>query len=127
MKIPCRTCGIHFPKDFEETFKPICNFWGDSGMTNIDVELKKKIWDWIFQLPSDEIWLKTGLGIWLTFGAVYVPREKTFYGKFPEFENMTEEEQQAFEKDHFRNARQENEIDNLKKPENIVTVSKTKN
>ena len=45
MKIACETDIIHFEDEFKDTFKPPCNFWGDMGLANIEVELKKKIWE----------------------------------------------------------------------------------
>ena len=63
MKTYCKTCTIHFIDEFEKTLETPCNYWGDIGMTNIPVDVKKKLWDWIFSLPADELPMKYKIGI----------------------------------------------------------------
>ncbi len=127
MKLPCRTCGVHFPQDFDKTNEPACNLWGDIGFTNVSREIREKLWIWIFSMPTDEIYLETSLALGFNVYAGYVPKEDSFDSRFPEYKNMTEEQQQEFQRDFFKNKRQPNEIDNLSTTKNIVKVGETKN
>ena len=106
MKIGCNNCGIHFPQDFDTTFKPPCNFWGDAGMANLDTDLKKKLWDWIFMCPSDEIFIKNRYGISFEFRGIAQSEDTQFIKVVPGYKDMTELEQQEFQRKYFKNLKQ---------------------
>lgn len=103
MKIFCKTCGVHFPQDFDKTLQVSCNLWGDSNMSNLDKDLKKKIWDWLFLMPADEIYIKTsGLQLVVSFGAKFIAEEKVNWpGIFSNYEEMSEEQKQEAQRAYF--------------------------
>lgn len=101
MKIFCKACGIHFPQDFDLTFISPCNYWGDLGMTNIPPVLKRKFWDWLFQMPSDEL-SGYGIGIGVQFLVGVVEDYNKFENMVPEWPTMTEEQRQSFQRKYFK-------------------------
>lgn len=103
MKIFCRVCTIHFIDEFEATIKAPCNFWGDMGMGNLDIDLKKKLWDWMFSMPTDEIGIKSGLGIWIQMGANPIQEEDKFENIIPGYVVMSEEEKKLSQKEYIKN------------------------
>lgn len=113
MKTFCVACDIHFIDEFEKTLLPPCNYWGDMGMSNLDVELKKKVWDWLFSLPADEIGIKASLGIGVEIRAVPISNEDTFEAIVPGYVDMNEEEKKKAQKVYFRMKRNNHDITNL--------------
>jgi len=101
MKIGCRSCGIHFPQDFKITLTSQCNYWGDNGMANISVRMKKKFWVWLFKMPCDELFIKHKLGIIFSINAVPVPKEYEWSELIPGYAEMTEEQQQQAQRRHY--------------------------
>ncbi len=102
MKAYCNHCGVHFINEFETTLKPICNYWGDLGLANLDVDLKKKLWDWIFLLPSDEVFIRTGVGISIAIKGVPVEKKDEFEHMVTNWSSMSEEEKQEFQRNYFK-------------------------
>ena len=100
MKLGCSVCGCHFPKEFEETLKPPCNFWGEIGMSNLPVDTKLEIWQWAFSLNVDEIAIKTKTSIAYSFKGIPFS-ENEWAVQFPEYESLSEEDQQDFQKQFF--------------------------
>jgi len=101
MKIGCKSCKIHFPQDFKITLTPQCNYWGDNGMSNVTVKMKKKFWDWLFKMPCDELFITHKLGILFSIQAVPVPQEKEWSALIPGYDKLTEEEQQQAQRRHY--------------------------
>lgn len=102
VKFHCRVDGIHFPADYEDTLKPPCNFWGELGMSNLQPELKRKFWDWLFSCPSDEIGIKAHIGIGISFATGVILHENEFVNKVKGYVKWTEEQQQAFQREYFK-------------------------
>lgn len=107
MKFYCQSCGVHFPKEFEKTLKPPCNFWGQMGMSNLPKEYKKKVWDWVFSLPVDEIALKFKIGIGISLSSQPVSGENDFIKMIPGYEKMSEKEQQEAQRKYFKDKTKE--------------------
>lgn len=98
MKIGCSQCGCHFRQEFEKTLKPPCNMWGDKGFTNLPVKYKKKLWDWVFKMPSDEISILFDTAIaWMVQGVPILERDK-FVNLVPGWEKYDEMRQQDIER-----------------------------
>ena len=93
MKIGCSVDVIHFPQDFEDTLKSPCNFWGDCGMANMSKENKKKIWDWVFSMPADEIAIMESISMIIEFKGVPFKEEDKWENRFPGYNDLTEAEQ----------------------------------
>lgn len=102
MKTYCKVCGVHFKPELDSTFKTPCNFWGDMGLSNLDTETKKKIWDWMFDLPSDEIYIKTGIGLAFSLKGYVPPKGTEFKDIVSNWNDLSEEEQQQFQRDYFK-------------------------
>lgn len=102
MKFHCRVDTIHFADEYEKTLKPPCNFWGDMGMGNVPNDLKKKFWDWLFSMPTDEISIVCDLGISVNFGVIPIRPLDKFVNKIEGYEFMSEQEQQEFQKVYFQ-------------------------
>ena len=115
MKLYCAVDGIHFVQDFEKTLQPPCNFWGDWGMTNVPVELKRKFWDWVYQMPTDEIALTCKLAISIGFSAHVFEEQDEFKNKIEGYESMSEEEQQQAQRAFFKKAQRGTKSDILKR------------
>jgi len=98
MKFGCRVDGIHFKQDFEKTFIPPCDFWGDLGMGNLPKELKKKFWDWIFAMPADEIGLKCKIGISVSFQTAPIMEDSQYINMIEGYKDLSEEEQQNLQR-----------------------------
>lgn len=98
MKISCDVDTIHFKGDFEDTLKTPCNFWGDMGFGNLEIHLKKKIWDWIFNCPSDEVGILAGRGIALQIGSAPIREESKFENLIPGYKEMEEEDRQKVQR-----------------------------
>lgn len=122
MKTFCKVCTIHFQDEFEETLKPPCNYWGDNGMSNMPAYYKKKIWDWLFSLPADEIGEKCNIGISVTYNGVPIEPSDKFENTIPGYVDLTENEKKAFQKDFFKKKlKGENPVNTAKpKKEKIV-------
>lgn len=102
MKMNCRVDGLHFPQDFEETLKPPCNLWGELGLSNLDLELKKKFWDWYFAMPADEISIKAKVVMGVQFVVSAVRKEDEWKNKVAGYEDLTEKEQQELQREYCR-------------------------
>lgn len=102
MKVFCEKCGIHFPEDFEETFKPPCNFWGDMGMATIPDDLKRKLWDWLCSVPSDEIAIRTNIAIGIEIRTALILEEDKFENKINGYTELSEEQKKIAQKTYFR-------------------------
>lgn len=101
MKMACKTDGIHFPKDFKITLKPPCNFWGDMGLSNLPINYKKKLWDWMFAMPADEIGIKFKIGLAFTLQGIGIPDDKKFENLVPGYSTWDEKKQQEFQKEYY--------------------------
>lgn len=102
MKLLCGFCGVHFVQDFDLTLKSPCNFWGEHGLSNIDIEDKRKLWGWAFAMPSDELYIKHGVGITLDFRAVPTRKGMEFKEIFSNYEELSEEEQQQLQRKYYK-------------------------
>ena len=102
MKMPCNQCGCHFPQDFDETFSAPCNIWGDMGASNLPDDYKKRIWDWFFTLPADEMGLKFSLGVSVLINFVPIQPESMFENRIPGYSELDEAEKQAVQKKWFK-------------------------
>lgn len=102
MKIGCKVDGVHFVNDFDLTFIPPCNFWGDLGFSNLPIELKKKFWDWVFTMPTDEIAIASKLGVGISFTVTPIDDATLFENTVKGWHNLTEGEKQLVEKNHFK-------------------------
>lgn len=114
MKFPCRVDGVHFPQDFELTFVPPCDFWGDLGLSNISKEDKKKVWDWIFSLPSDELGIKYRIAIALTINTAPIFEPDKFENMVPGYTELTELEKQEIQRQYFLDKSRNKPFDPLK-------------
>lgn len=102
MKLGCYTCGCHFPQDFDITLTSACNFWGDHGLTNVSIDMKKEIWDWLFAMPSDKLAILERIGLAINFAGVALEQKYTFEKLVPNWNTMTEKERQDYEREHFK-------------------------
>lgn len=102
IKAYCKFCGCHFPQDFEDTLKAPCNFWGEHGLSNVAVEIKKEIWDWLFSAPIDKLNILHNLDMPITFNAVPVGKGMKFEDFVVNWSALNEEERQEFQRDWFR-------------------------
>lgn len=102
MKINCLACGCHFPQDFEDTFKPPCNLWGDMGIANLPEDYKRRIWDWYFSIPVDEIAVKFNVGISIAIRGFVIEPETLFENVIPGYNELPEEDRQRVQKDYFK-------------------------
>lgn len=105
MKLSCSDHGIHFPADFDVTLGEDCAFWYDRGLENLPDIQKKKLWDWMFAMPTDEIWLQSRyvLGLWVNGRKMSLAEKaKLAWHKWIKgYDRMTEAERQAAQKDYF--------------------------
>lgn len=102
MKAYCKFCGCHFPQDFEKTLEPPCNFWGEHGLSNIDVEVKREMWDWLFSAPVDKLNVLYKMDLPITFNANPMVSGGAFEDIVVNWNEMTEEEQQEFQRSWFK-------------------------
>jgi len=102
VKVFCRTCGIHFPADYNETFSPRCSFWGDRGLGNLPTKLKSKLWLWLTSLPADEILVETGVDIAVSLKGNSTGPNLSFQDSIPDWDKMTEKQKQAYQKIYFK-------------------------
>lgn len=100
IKTFCSNCGVHFPIDFPRTLVPPCNFWGEHGMSTLPEENKKRIWDWLFAMPTDEL-TKFSLQLAFTFEAKPFDQADTFAIMVPGWEEMSDADRQEYERQHF--------------------------
>lgn len=102
MKIFCNQCAIHFKGDFKETLKAPCNFWGDLGLSNIEATDKKRLWDWLCELPSDEFAIKYGIGLGFKLSSQVVNLKESWDKIYPNYNNLSEKQKQDLQKKHFK-------------------------
>lgn len=107
MKVYCNTCILHFPHEFQKTLKPPCNYWGQSGMATLPTKLKRKVWNWLFSMPSDEIAVACGIGLWFEIGAAPIVEERKFENLIPGYTNLTEEQRQQAQKEWYKKKAEE--------------------
>lgn len=101
MKAFCGVCMIHFKDEFDNTLKAPCNYWGDLGMGNLENDLKRKLWDWLFLLPSDEIGLKSGIGVAISLQGVPIEDGDKFENLIPGYKDLSEEQRKQAQRDWF--------------------------
>lgn len=115
MKIQCVTCGVHFPSELQRTYTEDCGFWKSHGMGTAPSEIKSRVWEWCFYINADEIFGKYKMNFAFSFQFLPVALGKTFKEIVPNWENMTEEEQQNFERDWFKE-QQRQSVSNIQIP-----------
>jgi hypothetical protein len=98
MKAFCKTCTLHFVDEFEVTMKPPCNYWGDLGLTNLQSDLKKKVWDWLFLMPTDEISILANLSLGISIKAVPILDEDRFEMRIPGYKDWSDDKRKRFQK-----------------------------
>lgn len=104
MKIHCISCGCHFPAEFEDTLNSKCELWQSHNGKKLPIEAKKKVWDWIFSFNSDEFFIKYDINMAFNFSFVKVPPKQQFKNLVPNWEKLSEKEQQEIEKQHFKDS-----------------------
>lgn len=102
MKAFCSFCGCHFPQDFEKTLIAPCNFWGDHGMSNFSVEVKKEFWDWLFSMPVDKMHILYGVDLPVSFKAVPIAQGNKFEDIVLNWAELSEEDKQTFQRNWFK-------------------------
>lgn len=102
IKAYCKFCGIHFPDDFEKTLLPPCNFWGEHGLSNIDKDIKKEVWEWLFSAPIDKLNVLYKMDMPITFNANPMVSGGGFEDIVVNWKEMNEEEQQEFQRNWFK-------------------------
>lgn len=105
IKTGCNVCSIHFVDEFEKTLVSPCNYWGDMGMSNLTVDLKKKVWDWLFAMPADEVGLKSGIGLSVNLGGYPISEEHKFENIIPGYKDLDDEQRKQAQKFYFKNKR----------------------
>lgn len=97
MKIPCIKHGCHFPEEFEEAWR--CPFWKSFGLGRLPKVQKRKLWDWLFQLPCDEIYLQSGymIGVQVS-GRKSKTVENEWAENDPKYVKMSEKQKRAHQK-----------------------------
>lgn len=110
MKVICKNCGCHFK--FEETLQMPCNYWGDRGLANLPVKDKKKLWNWMFKAPFDELYIKYDLAFEMDFTANRVLDKVKFEDIVENWNQLLEEEKQKFQKEYF--LKYKNQVPSLK-------------
>lgn len=106
MKAFCKTCGTHFPADFEITVGDDCSFWDDRGLYDLPEKYKRLIWDWLFALPVDQIFGDTKylIGVQLMGRKASIKQRVKFawHRIVKGYNKMTEAERQAAQKDYYQ-------------------------
>lgn len=101
MKIFCAKHEIHFSEDFPKAKN--CPLWEGYGMTELSEDLKKKVWDWMFTMPQDEIFLKTGYGIQFQMSLVYVGKSENVFAKHIKgYKDWPDKKRKRFQKAYFK-------------------------
>lgn len=101
MKVFCLNCGCHFREDFEGTLK--CGFWKMKGLQNLSTKFKKRIWNWIFSSPQDE--LAGATGYLLEFDWRAAPKryeENEFAKEVPNYNKWPDEKRKQFQREYFK-------------------------
>lgn len=101
MKVFCNSCSIHFLDDFASTNRAPCNFWGDMGMGNVDVSYKRKVWEWMFAMPADEIAVRYGISMQLSVGGKAIAEKDKIENKIPGYLTMTQEQKIEAQRQYF--------------------------
>jgi len=102
VKAYCKFCGVHFPDDFEKTLSAPCNFWGEHGMSNLTVEVKKEVWDWLFSAPIDKLNVLYNIDMPITFNAVPTASGGRFEDIVMNWADLSEEDKQSFQRNWFK-------------------------
>lgn len=103
MKVQCNSCGCHFKEDFDITQTPACNWWGDYKMANLPVDWKKRIWDWIFSCPTDEMEEQIGMSMIMTFFATPFDKSKQDFSAFVQgWDQMDEVARREYQREFYK-------------------------
>ena len=102
MKIGCRQHGVHFPHEFNITCRKDCPFWADHGMAKLPTTYKRKVWDWLFALNSDELFLATGYEMALQFYGRRANMKYLWSNIKKGYAKLSEKQRQAYQKRHVR-------------------------
>ena len=101
-KAMCKTCGSHFPEEFEVTVGDHCTFWEQHGFPkDFPKEYKRKIWDWYFELPVDEIAHREHVAVRIAFDAVEFAQDD-FGAHIQNWLKLSEKERHQFQDDMFK-------------------------
>jgi len=108
MKVFCKSCGCHFPEDFEETRAESCSYWPGIGLPKQalenNLEICKKFWDYNFAFDYDAAADRTG--IMFSMGKpsvspkVYVENE--FERDIPGYKDWPDDKRRRFQKAWFK-------------------------
>lgn len=106
MKAFCRTCGAHFPQEFEITLTNRCSFWRDRGLAKLPERYKMIIWDWFFMLPMDQIFGETKylLAVQIIGRKSSIKQRAKFawHKVIKGYNRMSEQQRQAFQRDFYK-------------------------
>lgn len=94
MKVFCKTCGIHFPEEFERTLGKGCGFWSRSGLEILPKEDKVRLWNWLFAFNFDELFVRTGVSLESGFHRASTDSWESY---FPGYPRLSEEEQRELQ------------------------------
>lgn len=102
MKITCYSHGAHF-SNADDEFVKCPYYWKATGTTDLPDDSKRDIAEWLFTMPVDKIWLETGWGLSVPlFKGDFVGWYNSLAENVPGYEDMTEEQRQAWQKQMFR-------------------------
>ena len=102
MKTGCKFCGCHFKEDFEKTLEPPCNYWGDKGMDNLPVEIKKKVWEWVFSTPAPDVKHHGKSDFIMDFKAIPEHRSTVFKDMVKNWSELTDDQRKEFQRNYFK-------------------------
>ena len=100
MKVQC-TCGPHFMDDFNDTNKSPCNFWGNMGMTNVDISFRRKVWDWLFAMPADEIAIRYNINLSVGLSGTAITDNDKIENLIPGYQEMSVTEKMEAQRKYF--------------------------
>lgn len=101
-KVQCKTCGSHFPDEFETTVGPHCTFWEQHGFPkDFPLKYKKQIWEWYFAIPVDEIAFREHVALRIAFDAVHFAQDD-FGEHVKDYLKLTEEQRHQFQDELFK-------------------------
>ncbi len=100
MKVFCKTCGIHFPEDFEDSLEERCGFWNSQGLGELLDDDKAKLWEWMFSFDFDDLFTRTGIQLQSGFHREYEgqPWTKIFTG----YPDLSEQEQRELQHHYYK-------------------------
>lgn len=124
MKVQCSQHGCHFPQEFEQTLQPDCPYWHVMGASGMSIESRRKIWDWLFSMPADEIFITDNLQFSFSMSFSRTQVGTTFKEMVPGWEEMKEADRQLFEKEYFKDPANVSQIVNKAKVTNKLDKTK---